>query len=274
MDRTAFFISDGTALTAERLGRALLAQFPNISFRMVRMPYTDDERKAEEARHRINLALKTDGAPPVVFDTLINRQLGAIIASSDGVVIDVFATYLGRLEEALGTSSSLVGVGEYHGSLEKPHYDTRIDAVHYAMANDDGNEGSEYKQAEIILVGVSRSGKTPSCIYLALQFGIYAANYPITDDDLEAGRLPRALLQNQQKLFGLTIEPQRLAAIRSERRPNSRYASLRKCEDEVRQVELMFRRYGIPHLDTTDISIEEIATRILMSHGHRLRNHL
>ena len=234
MKRTAFFVSDGTGITAETLGEALLAQFEGIEFEFVRMPYVDTEHKAARAVTSIDEAALRDGLPPLIFDTIIDRKLRQILASSQGCMFDIFSTFLAPLETALGKPSSF-SVGRYHGQ-HHDLYHTRIDAVHYAMSNDDGASGSNYEKADVILAGVSRSGKTPSCIYLAMQFGVYAANYPITEDDLETTRLPPQLLPHQHKLFGLTIDPERLAAIRNERRPQSRYASLRQCEDEVRQV--------------------------------------
>ena len=269
MKRTAFFVSDGTGITAETLGEALLAQFEGIEFEFVRMPYVDTEHKAARAVTSIDEAALRDGLPPLIFDTIIDRRLRQILASSQGCMFDIFSTFLAPLETALGKPSSF-SVGRYHGQ-HHDLYHTRIDAVHYAMSNDDGASGSNYEKADVILAGVSRSGKTPSCIYLAMQFGVYAANYPITEDDLETTRLPPQLLPHQHKLFGLTIDPERLAAIRNERRPQSRYASLRQCEDEVRQVEGLLRRYHVPFLNATHLSIEEIATRIMMEKGIRGR---
>lgn len=269
MKRTAFFISDGTGITAETLGEALLAQFEGLEFEFVRLPYVDSERKAVEAVALIDAAAARDGAAPVIFDTIVDQRLRQVLAASRGSMFDIFATFLAPLEQALDTPSSF-SVGRYHGT-HRNQYDARIDAVNFAMANDDGASGSAYEQADVIMVGVSRSGKTPSCIYLAMQFGVRAANYPITEEDFESQRLPAALVPHAERLYGLTIDPRRLAAIRHERRPDSRYASLRQCEDEVRQVEALFRRHRIPYLDATRVSIEEIATRVMMEKG--LRGH-
>ena len=265
MKVTAFFISDGTGITAETLGEALLAQFDGLDWTIVRMPYVDSEEKALVAVERINAAADRDDRPPVIFDTIVEQRLRQILAGSRGNMFDIFGTFLAPLEQAIGAPSNF-SVGRPNGP-NSIHYHARIDAVHYAMANDDGASGSDYDKSDVILVGVSRSGKTPSCIYLAMQFGVLAANYPITEDDLERGRLPPLIAGFQQRLFGLTIDPERLAAIRHERRPDSRYASLRQCEDEVRQVEGLFRRHRIPFLNTTAISVEEIATRIMMLKG-------
>jgi hypothetical protein len=263
--RTAFFISDGTGITAETLGEALLAQFDGLDIEYVRLPYVDTEEKAREAVEQIRHAAVRDGTPPLIFDTVVDQRLRQVLATSAGCMFDIFATFLAPLEQALGKPSSF-SVGRFHG-VHNTLYHSRIDAVHYAMANDDGASGSEYGKADVILTGVSRCGKTPSCIYLAMQFGVHAANYPITEDDLQSMRLPGALVPHVDRLFGLTIDPERLASIRHERRPDSRYASLRQCEDEVRQVEGLYRRHRIPFLDTTRLSIEEIATRVMMEKG-------
>jgi hypothetical protein len=269
---TAFFISDGTGITAETLGEALLAQFEGLHCEFVRMPYVDTVEKALGAVERIDAAAARDGVSPVIFDTIVDQRLRQVLAGSKGCMFDIFATFLAPLEQAIGRPSTF-SVGRHH-HVHTSTYHARIDAVHYAMANDDGASGSDYAKADVILVGVSRSGKTPSCIYLAMQFGVHAANYPITEEDLERGRLPPLIAGFQDRLFGLTIDPERLAAIRHERRPGSRYASLRQCEDEVRQVEGLYRRHRVPYLNTTSMSVEEIATRVMMLKGLKGRKTL
>ncbi|HUH39152.1 MAG TPA: pyruvate, water dikinase regulatory protein [Spongiibacteraceae bacterium] len=270
MKRTAFFVSDSTGITAETLGQSLLAQFDNIEFQRVILPYVDSVARAQAAVDRINRSAREDGAQPIVFDTIVNHDIKNIIAQSDGLLLDILATFLAPLEQALGSRSNyMVGRGQI--TANDKSYEKRISAVHYALDNDDGARVNRYDDAELILIGVSRSGKTPTCLYLAMQAGIYAANYPLTDEDLESASLPAPLKQHRSKLYGLTIDPERLAAIRNERRSNSRYASLSQCEDEVRQAERLFQRNGIGYIDTTHISIEEIATRILVETGLRER---
>lgn len=268
MKRSAFFISDSTGITAETLGQSLLAQFDNLELRRVILPYIDTPEKAHAAVERINRAALEDGAPPIIFDTIVDQRVRGIIAGSNGVLLDIFSTFLAPLEQALGTRSNYT-VGRGHISTIDNGYKNRINAVHYALDNDDGARINRYDQAEVILMGISRSGKTPTCLYLAMQTGAYAANYPLTDEDLEGSRLPRPLQAHRQKLYGLTINPERLAAIRNERRANSRYASINQCEDEVRMAEALFRRHQVPFIDTTHISIEEIATKILVDKGLR-----
>jgi regulator of PEP synthase PpsR (kinase-PPPase family) len=262
MKRTAFFISDGTGITAETLGHSLLSQFENINFTQVRLPYIDTQEKAASVVLEINNAQLSDGERPIIFDTVVNKDIRNIIAEANGFMVDIFATFLKPLEQELAEKSSYT-VGKSHSVVNNDRYKNRIDAVNFALDNDDGGKTKHYDEADLILVGVSRSGKTPSCLYLALQFGIKAANYPLTEEDMYDLSLPKSLNKFKSKLFGLTIDPERLAAIRNERRANSRYASLKQCYSEVDEVELLYQREGIPYLDSTDISVEEIATRII-----------
>ncbi|MDI9245821.1 pyruvate, water dikinase regulatory protein [Marinobacter sp. CHS3-4] len=266
MRRTAFFISDGTGLTAEALGHSLLAQFEKIDFERVTVPYIDDTEKAHEMVKRINEAAETDGARPLVFDTIVNSDIRDVIAGGDGFMVDIFGTFLNPLEQELQSSSSY-SVGKSHAINNAGRYERRIDAVNFALDNDDGARTRHYDEADLILVGASRSGKTPTCLYLALQYGVKAANYPITEEDLDDQSVPAALRPHKQKLFGLTIDPERLATIRNERRPNSRYSSIKQCMLEIEEIELMYRRERIPYLNTTAYSIEEISTRIMVTTG-------
>jgi regulator of PEP synthase PpsR (kinase-PPPase family) len=270
MIRPAFFISDSTGITAETLGSSVLAQFENQQFEHIIVPYVDNPDKARSAVEKINRAADDCSVQPIVFDTLVDENLRAIIATSKGFIVDVLGTFVSQLETAFGEKPSRT-VGRVQNADKDRLYKHRIDAVNYALDNDDGARLNRYDQAEVILIGVSRSGKTPTCLYLAMQSGIFVANYPITDEDMESDRLPKALLDHRSRLFGLTIEAERLSAIRSERRPDTRYASLRQCEDELRQAEAMFKRFGIPYLDITHASVEEIATRVLLDTG--LRGH-
>ncbi len=266
MKRTAFFISDGTGLTAEALGHSLLAQFETIDFERVTVPYIDDEEKARDMVKRINKASETDDARPLIFDTIVNRDIRDIISTANGFMVDIFGTFLNPLEQELQSSSSYT-VGKSHSISNEGEYERRIHAVNFALDNDDGARTRHYDEADLILVGASRSGKTPTCLYLALQYGIKAANYPITEEDLEDQQLPAPLKRHKAKIFGLTIEPERLATIRNERRPNSRYSSLKQCMHEIEEIELMYRRERIPYLNTTAYSVEEISTRIMVTTG-------
>lgn len=270
MKRTVFFISDGTGITAENLGHSLLTQFEHVRFEIITLPYINTIEKAEMARNQINEFHATTHQLPIVFATILNPEIQHVLANSDGLYLDFFGTFLGPLEAELKVKSSLE-VGRMHGVVDDKVYMTRINAINFTLGHDDGVNPQTYKNADIILVGVSRSGKTPTCLYLALQYGIFAANYPITEEDLISKELPKMLLPIKGKLFGLTIDPERLQLIRGERRPNSSYASIEQCRKEVKEVEKLFHQESIPYLNATTRSIEEISTTILANKGIRRR---
>jgi [pyruvate, water dikinase]-phosphate phosphotransferase / [pyruvate, water dikinase] kinase len=270
--RTVFFVSDRTGITAETLGHSLLTQFNGIEFQRITVPFIDTEDKAREAVRRIGEATRATGQRPLVFSTLVSDEIRMIIEEGDGLVLDFFDAFIGPLEREMGVRSSHAA-GKAHGVQDAENYSRRIDAMNFALAHDDGATSRDYDQAEVILIGVSRSGKTPTCLYLALHYGINAANCPLTEDDLEMGRLPATLEQHRDRLFGLTIDPVRLKGIRHERRPDSRYSSTRQVHYEVKETEAMFRRYNIPFLNTTQSSVEEIATTVLEESGIQRRLH-
>lgn len=262
MNRTVFFLSDRTGITAETLGRSLLTQFEKFHFRQINWPFLDTLDKAEEAVRRINRAAYEDGVRPLVFSTLVDPLVRKQIHKSRALVFDFFDTFTSPLEKELGVTASHV-MGRSHGIGNYASYSARIDALNFALSNDDGITTASYPAADVILIGVSRSGKTPTCLYLALQSGILAANYPLADQDFESSKLPQILEPYRDKLFGLTIDPERLQQIRSERRPDSRYARIEQCAFEVQAVEKIFRQQRIPYLNTSFMSVEEIATTIL-----------
>lgn len=271
MKRKVFFLSDSTGMTAENLGKSLLTQFPGIQFESVTKPFVDTMEKAQKIAIEINQEAQTSAQRPIVIDTILNTEASDLLKSTDCFYIDIFSTFLSPLEGELGVKSShTVGhpaiFKEDSRSVDQ-NYMQRIDAVHFALANDDGMHLHRYSEADIILVGVSRTGKTPTSVYLGMQYGIKAANYPLIPDDLELNKIPNALSDHTKKLFGLTIRPGRLAEIRNERKPNSTYSALRTCVDEVRQAEALYRQYRIPYIDTTQLSIEEIAARMLQRAG-------
>jgi regulator of PEP synthase PpsR (kinase-PPPase family) len=265
MSRTVFFVSDGTAITSETLGHALLAQFPQVEFEQVWIPFVDDRDAAVEAVEQINAASKKDKASPIVVNTIIDKKISAVIHGSDGIVLDLFSAFLHTLEKALGSKPQLMA-GRAHSLEDFDRYEDRMEATNYALSHDDG-ESIEFGKADLILVGVSRSGKTPTCLYMALHYGVKAANYPLTEDDLEELRLPPFLRRHKHKIVGLMIDPERLAQIRETRRPNSRYASLKQCHKEVDLAESLLRSEGITVFQTTHASIEEISSRVLSELG-------
>jgi regulator of PEP synthase PpsR (kinase-PPPase family) len=261
-DRTVFFVSDGTGITAETFGNSILNQF-SARFRHVRRPFVDTPDKAYQVVREVNHTAEVEGRRPLVFLTLVDPEVLAIVkASPRAMVLDMFSTFIAPLEGELGMTSSH-RVGRFSDVARSQEYTDRIEAINFSLEHDDGQSAKNLAEADVVLVGVSRSGKTPTSLYLAMQHGIKAANYPLIPEDFERRALPSVLAPYKSKCFGLTIDPERLAQIRHERRPNSRYASLENCRYEVREAESMMRRAGILWLSSTHKSIEEIATTIL-----------
>jgi regulator of PEP synthase PpsR (kinase-PPPase family) len=261
-----FFVSDQTGVTVETLGHSLLEQFDGLQFETVTVPFVDSVEKAETVAARIDQAAAEETQRPIVFASLVQDDVRAVLLRSNGLVLDFFEAYLGALEAELKSQSSHT-LRRDHGIDDSTGYNQRIEATNFALAADDGNAPELYQEADLILIGVSRSGKTPTCLYLALQYGIFAANYPLTGDEFEARRLPRALAAHESKLYGLTIKPEALQSIRWKRRPQGQYASPGQVSFELRAAESMYRRHRIPYIDTTHSSIEEIASTILSAAG-------
>ncbi len=257
-----FFLSNRTAITAETLGHSLLAQFPGVDFSSITIPFVDDLSKAYKIVERINKEAELTGLQPIVISTMADEEISKVILSSKALVLDPFDRFLPDLETTLH-AHSIHESGQSHRISNQTLYESRIDAIDFSLIHDDGATTKLYDKTDIIILGVSRSGKTPTCLYLALQFGIKAANYPITEEDMDSEDLPRHLKTHKNKLFGLTTDPNRLAHIREERRPGSRYASIDQCRYEVKAAEQMFEQYGVPYLNTTTMSIEEISTKIV-----------
>lgn len=270
--RTVFFVSDHSGVTAETMGHSLLSQFELLTFQAETLPFITSPDRAREALMAINAAAARTGVPPIIFSTLVREEERTIVKQAQGLFLDFFDAFLSPLESELG-QKSLHALGRAHGMIDMASYMQRIDATNFALANDDGSRSREFGRADVVLIGVSRSGKTPTCLYLALQYGIYAANHPLTEEDLEHMEVPRSLRMHRQKLFGLTIEPERLQEIRATRRPGSRYSSAQQVRFELRAAEQLYGRFGVPYLDTTRCSVEEISSRILQATGvpRRLR---
>ena len=257
-----FFVSDGTGITAETFGNSILNQFATKP-RHVRRPFIDTVEKAHQVVREINHTAEVEGKRPIIFLTLVDREVLSIVKDlSKGLVLDMFNTFIEPLEAEFGMTSNH-RVGRFSDIAKSQEYTDRIEAINFSLAHDDGQSAKNLEQADVILVGVSRSGKTPTSLYLAMQHGIKAANYPLIPEDFERTRLPGALMAHRAKCFGLTIDPERLNQIRNSRRPGSRYADLDNCRYEVREAEAMMRREGIAWLSSTHKSIEEIATTIL-----------
>ncbi|MEJ2423619.1 MAG: kinase/pyrophosphorylase [Candidatus Thiodiazotropha sp.] len=262
MKRTVFFLADHTGITVEAMGRSLLTQFDGFEYESVHWPFIDSLEKARRVAERINQTTMESGEKPIVFTTLVDPTIRDYFKNMDVPVMDFFESFTGRLEQELNLPSSHA-LGRFHTVANNRAYDMRIHAVNFALNNDDGAITKNYDTSELILIGVSRSGKTPTCLFLGLQHSVLAANYPLTDDDLISDMLPRPLRPYRNKLYGLTIDPHQLQRIRQERRPDRRYSSLEQCQKEVRLAEDLFKHYNIPYLDTTSMSIEEISARLL-----------
>ena len=260
--RRVFFVSDRTGLTVEALGSSLITQFEAIDFLRLTLPFIDTVEKAREAVQQMNAAHHDTGKRPLIFSSLVDDAIRAEINKADGLVLDVFERFIVPLEHELGQKSQHA-VGKSHSAGNAKDYNHRIEAINYSLSHDDGVTHRGLEDADLVLVGVSRSGKTPTSLYMAMQFGIKAANYPLIPEDLEANRLPPSLIPLKHKVWGLTIQPDRLHQIRRERRPDSKYASLENCRYEVAAAEKLMRQADIPFLDSTTKSIEEIATTML-----------
>ncbi len=260
--RPVFFVSNSTGITVETLGRSLLYQFSTVKFESHSLRFIDTAEKAYEAVQEINQRASKSGLRPIILSTLINPELRQILASAEGLYLDIFNTFISPIEEEIGCDAKL-GLGRVHGIGEDEYYSDRIDAGNYSLKTDDGVGANDYEQADVILIGASRTGKTPTSLYLAMHYGLKAANYPIVDEELDSHNLPTNLKGFKSKIFGLLVTAERLQNIRTKRRPDSTYSSLAQCQYEVRQTETMFQQQNIPFFDVSSMSIEEVASNIM-----------
>jgi hypothetical protein len=261
--RIVFIVSDGTGITAENFSQSILAQF-EASFKHIRIPFVDSVDKAHEAVSSINQAFNKYSVQPIVFTTLVNTELNTIVAKANGLILDMFQSFVAPLEAALGMKSTHA-MNRLHHNADTEAYKNRIEAINYSLAHDDGQSNQNLIEADVILVGISRVGKTPTSLYLAMQYGLKAANYPLIPEDFERGQLPKDLVPYRQKIFGLMIDAERLSEIRNERRPGSNYAKLENCRYEINEATAMMKKQSIPWVLTTSKSIEEIATTVLQA---------
>jgi regulator of PEP synthase PpsR (kinase-PPPase family) len=269
MKRTVFFVSESTGITAETLGHSLLSQFENVEFEQVYMPYINTELRAKALTVRMQEAMDRDGERPLVFSTMLDDKIRDILRRGNCYFLELFEVFVDPIGEELGVKASRKS-GRSHGITQPNMYTKRIEAINFAMANDDGQRPQNFPHADVVLTGVSRSGKTPTCLYLAMHYGLRAANYPITEEDFDRGDVPQVLWDCRDKLFALTIDVQRLKLIREERRPGSIYASLERCHADIREAQRMFKQLDVPVLNTTSQSIEEISSHIVKA----VKNHL
>ncbi len=262
--RPVFFVSDHTGITAEIVGKSLLSQFPDEAFTCVSLPFVDTPDKAQTAAARIRAAWQETGHRPLVFSTLTDGLVRAGLEASDALVLDVYGQFMERLAIELGRVP-IPARGRVHGMEDLAAYHARMEAVNYTLATDDGLGLDRYERADLILLGVSRSGKTPTSLYMAMQYGLHVANYPLTPESFERPGLPALLAAHRPKLRGLTLSAERLSEIRTQRRPGSTYASLENCRREIAAAVALMRSEGIPCLDATHRSIEEIAALLKLS---------
>lgn len=262
--RPVYFISDHTGITAEIVGKSLLTQFPDLDFSFASLPFVDTPEKARQAADRVRADGAASGLRPLVFSTLTDALARAQLLSSGALVLDIYAQFAEPLERELGRTATPLR-GRLHGMDDHAGYHARIDALNYTLATDDGLNTDKYALADLILLGVSRSGKTPTALYLALQYGLRVANYPLTAETFALPGLPACLRPYKARLRGLTLAPERLAQIRAERRPDSRYASLENCREELTRAMALMRAEAIPVIDTTRRSVEEIAALLNLS---------
>ena len=253
-NRIAFCVSDHTGVTVEAVAKSMLAQFSGLECSLIVLPFIDSAEKAQAALERI--AVTPDA---LVFTSLTDPALRAILQRSGAPLFDLFDQIVPAVEVALGQTATPHG-GQTH-SMSRD-YESRMDAVNFSLALDDGLQPQRLDKADLILIGVSRVGKTPTALYLALQYGLRTANYPLTPEDLTGTHLPDVLIPHLPRLRALTLTAERLAAMRQARYPDSRYASLAQCREELIAAERLFKQHGLPAIDTTRMSVEEIAARL------------
>jgi regulator of PEP synthase PpsR (kinase-PPPase family) len=257
-----FFLSDSTGISAETMGNALLIQFPGLRFERTVIPFISSVEEARSVVARLDQALDSSPRTPLVFTTAASDEVRLELRRTRCPLIDFFDLHMQQVEAILGTPGERLAA-RLHGVGDIQRYNSRMQAIEYTIEHDDGQSVRSLDKADVILVAPSRCGKTPTAMYLALQHGLFVANYPIVDEDLEVTELPRPVRQLRQRCFGLMTSPQRLSAVRQERRPGSQYASLEQCTFELRRTEAMFKRHGLPVVDSSTKSVEEISTMIL-----------
>ncbi len=259
--KDVYYISDSTAILAEDLGRALLCQFPGISFNEEKIPFVRSPEQAQAALQKI--LERSGGRFPLLFCTIIDRNIREIFDSPEVEYFDILNGFLGQLEHSLeATPLREPGFSRRGKDIAK-----RVEAIHYTLEHDDGTRTREYHQADIILVGVSRSGKTPVSVYLATHFGLKAANFPLTSEQLDNYVLPVDIIRNRQRALGLTSSPKHLHKIREKRYKGSSYASLSTCSRELQQARQLFSQHQIRVLETEGKSIEELAVQAIQLTG-------
>ena len=266
--RRVFYVSDRTGITAESLGGSLLTQFEGYEFQPLTFPFVNTEEKARSVVDFINHERKEGRGRPIIFSTTVTDEVRALLRTADALFLDLFETFIPSIELELDANWSHTS-GKAHGVTDQKRYDSRVEAMNFALEHDDGQSKRHIDRADVILIAPSRCGKTPSSLYMAMQHGIFAANYPLTEEDLEAGKLPKYLAMHVDKIYGLTNDAPRLSQIRNERRPGSKYASIQQCSYELREAEKLYKKFGIPFTNSVNMSVEEISALVMQEKGIR-----
>jgi [pyruvate, water dikinase]-phosphate phosphotransferase / [pyruvate, water dikinase] kinase len=259
-----FFLSDSTGISAETMGNALLIQFPELRFERTVIPFISSVEEARRVVARLDAALDESARTPLVFTTAASDEVRLELSKSRCPMIDFFDLHMAKVESILDTRGVRLAA-RLHGVGDIKRYNSRMQAIEYTIEHDDGQSVRGLEKASVVLVAPSRCGKTPTAMYLALQHGLFVANYPIVEEDLDTHELPRPVRDLRDRCFGLMTTPARLSAVRQERRPNSQYASLEQCTFELRRTEAIFKAHDLPVVDTSTKSVEEISTIILQT---------
>lgn len=268
--RDVFYVSDGTAITCETLGHTVLAQFP-FKANIQTFPFIESEEKLNELLKEIEFSFSASGAYPLVFFSMVIPEIKERLLQANAHFYDVLENLVASVEADLNLEAKPQLQRSHSVNKDSVGYFDRIAAVEYTLAHDDGISLRGLEEADIILLGVSRSGKTPTSLYMAMQFGLRVVNYPFIDEDIKRLQLLPSFEVFRHKLFGLTIDAERLTEIRGNRLADSEYASTEQCITELISVEALFRREAIPYINTSSMSVEEISTRILERTGLKRR---
>ena len=268
--RDVFYVSDGTAITCETLGHVVLGQFPFIPNEKT-FPFVESEDKVADVIKEIEISYQRDGVKPLVFFSIVVPEIREVLLKAPAYSYDVLESIVQKVQDDIQMAPQPKMQRSRSVSKDSDTYFDRIAAIEYTLAHDDGITLKGLEEADIILLGVSRSGKTPTSLYMAMQFGLRVVNYPFIAEDVKMMRLLPEFEIHRHKLFGLTINPERLNEIRENRLSGSEYASTEQCKLELDTVEALFRREAIPYINTSSLSVEEITTRILERAGMKRR---
>lgn len=268
--RDVFYVSDGTAITCETLGHVVLGQFPFIPNEKT-FPFVESQDKVADVVKEIETSYQRNGVKPLVFFSIVVPDVREMLLEAPAYSYDVLESIVQKVQDDIQMAPKPKLQRSRSVGKDSDTYFDRIAAIEYTLAHDDGITLKGLEQADIILLGVSRSGKTPTSLYMAMQFGLRVVNYPFIAEDVKMMRLLPDFEIHRHKLFGLTIDPERLTEIRENRLSGSDYASTEQCKLELDTVEALFRREAIPYINTSSLSVEEITTRILEKAGMKRR---